>query len=388
MCINPGKLADGTEIACRKCRLCRDNAVNDWVGRCIAESKTATVSYCFSLTYGRDADEASPFFGSEDHPRAKVLTYSDVQKLIKLLRRHGYDFRYFVVGEYGSEKGRAHWHVVFFFYGRAPALAGFNSFGTWSDRHLSRGFDAKDKIRFMWQRLDDDGKPVMVKGKPAYWWPHGWVEVSEASHGGIRYNTKYIQKDIGKAERQGHLMMSKKPPLGTAYFQQQAEQMVAQGVALRNLEYTFDEARTKKGELVRFWLAGKTATEFILHYIETWWQKRAKGADSAFQREYPLRWLPTSPFLEEWLDRRAAADMLDELGTPEQREKFPTVPKPRVQELRVWMGTRQVVWNKAAQAWEAPGAPGRDTVLRWTFIKTKGAYGWREVPKPRDGEAA
>lgn len=297
MCISPGVLANGQEIACRKCRLCRDNAINDWVGRCIAESKTATVSYCFTLTYGRDQEESSPFYGLEDHPRAKVLTYSDVQKLLKLLRRHKYKFAYFVVGEYGSEKGRAHWHIVLFFYGRAPALAGFNSFGTWSDRHLSRGHDDKDKVRFNWQRLDDKGQPVTVNGKPAYWWPHGWVEVSEASAGGIRYNTKYIQKDIGKAERQGHVMPSKKPPLGARYFMRLAEDMVAQGITLRNLEYTFDEARTKKGELVRFWLVGKTAEIFVTHYIETWLRQR------------PGRFLPESAFLEEWLDKRAAPEV-------------------------------------------------------------------------------
>ena len=86
----------------------------DWQGRCIAEAATAKAAFAVTLTYGRDA------MGEKLHERAVVMTYSDVQRYLKLLRRHRYTVRYFCAGEFGSEKGRVHWHIILFFW-RAPA---------------------------------------------------------------------------------------------------------------------------------------------------------------------------------------------------------------------------------------------------------------------------
>ena len=81
MCKAPTVLADGTETECRLCWQCRDRKITDWVGRCIAESKTAVGSHAVTLTYGVDA------YGSTDHARTAVLTYSDVQKYLKKWRQ-------------------------------------------------------------------------------------------------------------------------------------------------------------------------------------------------------------------------------------------------------------------------------------------------------------
>ncbi len=54
MCIAPIKLDDGTEVGCRECWQCRKRRVNDYVGRCIAESKFAKKTYAVTLTYGGD----------------------------------------------------------------------------------------------------------------------------------------------------------------------------------------------------------------------------------------------------------------------------------------------------------------------------------------------
>ena len=121
MCISPNTLSDGTQVACRNCWQCRADRINDWVGRCIAESKTAVASHAITLTYGRvHLSTENDAYGDAEHPRAAVLTYSDVQKYFKLLRRHGYPLRYFAVGEYGSLKGRAHWHIIAFWQDKAP----------------------------------------------------------------------------------------------------------------------------------------------------------------------------------------------------------------------------------------------------------------------------
>ncbi|TIS17093.1 MAG: hypothetical protein E5X07_34615, partial [Mesorhizobium sp.] len=162
MCANPRHLPDGIEVACHKCWQCRENRINDWVGRCIAESKTARATHSITLTYGRDDA------GIEDHLRAALLTYSDVQKYLKRLRKDGYPCRYFVAGEYGSEKGRAHWHLIIFWQDRVP------------EHELNRRFLQKH-------------------------WTHGWSHWELPSYASIRYVMKYISKDIGVAERQGHV---------------------------------------------------------------------------------------------------------------------------------------------------------------------------------------
>jgi hypothetical protein len=260
MCIAPVNLPDGKQVACHKCWQCREQAVNDWVGRNIAESKTAKACHAVTLTYGRGRA------GDADHERASVLTYSDVQKYLKLLRRHGFPVRYFVTGEFGSTKGRAHWHIMLY----------------WQDQAPPHVLDE----RFMEEH-----------------WPHGWSFWTRPTAHAVRYNCKYIQKDMGDAERQGHLAMSKKPPLGTAYFQQLAEQYVRQGLAPQTLEYSFPEVRrrTKSGreEVVRFMLKDRPAELFLGHYVQTW------------RRTYPGRHLPNSELVEEFLDPGAWKDRAD-----------------------------------------------------------------------------
>ena len=133
MCISPRTLRDGTQVVCRECWRCRRARVDDVIGRCIAEMRTTPVGvHSVSLTYGRDRDESSVTYGEAEHERAVVLTYSDVQKLMKLLRVNGYPCRYLVVGEYGSRKGRAHWHAIFFWTKRVPPGIVFGQNWRWA----------------------------------------------------------------------------------------------------------------------------------------------------------------------------------------------------------------------------------------------------------------
>lgn len=251
MCVTPNTLSDGTQTACHKCWQCREQAINDWVGRNIAESKTAIACHAVTLTYGRGRA------GDVDHERASVLTYSDVQKYLKLLRRHGYPVRYFVTGEYGSKKGRAHWHIMLYWQKHVPKHV------------LDRNFE------------DDH-------------WPHGWSFWTVPTPHAVRYNCKYIQKDMGEAERQGHLAMSKKPPLGTAFFQQMAAQYVEQGLAPQTLEYRFADVTRRKQdgstEIVPFMLKDRPAELFLEHYLYLWRNRHGE------------RPWPKSQLLAEYLD--------------------------------------------------------------------------------------
>lgn len=235
MCIAPRRLKSGVRTACHECWQCREHAVLDWVGRNIAESKTATASSVVTLTYGRN--EANDVH----HERSVILTYSDVQKYLKLLRRHGYPVRYFVTGENGSKKGRAHWHIILYWQEAVP------------EHVLDRNFMEEH-------------------------WPHGWSYWTKHRPHSAKYNCKYVLKDWTDTQSQSHLAMSKKPPLGFEFFQRRALQYVEQGLAPQDLLYTFPEAkqRNRQGghDFMKFMLGGRSAELFLQGYIDLWERER------------------------------------------------------------------------------------------------------------------
>lgn len=255
MCTAPNRLADGTLVGCRNCWQCKETAVDDWSGRCIAESKTATAPFWITLTYGRELDSNWKQTGPSDHLRASLLTYSDVQKYFKRLRKRrkiggkwvSYPCRYFCVGEYGSEKGRAHWHMLVFWQGAVPPHE-----PSTRDRPV---------------RFDEPH------------WPHGfsqWEPLSgldgESVASAVRYCCKYIQKDIGKAEQQRRLAMSKKPLIGAAWLHEYAAQHVRQGLAPQDLHYSFPDVLEKDGRRKRFMLRPGSASAdlFCQTYLDLW----------------------------------------------------------------------------------------------------------------------
>lgn len=222
-----------------------------------------------TLTYGRDQQMESITYGDAEHERAAVLTYSDVQKWLKKLRFNGFPLRYFVTGEYGTRKGRAHWHVIVFWLDRVPEHALNEMF---AERHWEHG--------------------------------HSFWTAPEYEH--FRYNTKYILKGMGQgqAERQGHLSMSKKPPLGSQYFADLARRYAREGLApqgdnevqtgdswqLGRFQYTFPEAVRRNGERVIFHLRDTSERLFLQTYVDEW------------AKLYGNKPMPTSKLVQEFLD--------------------------------------------------------------------------------------
>ena len=278
MCLNPRQLDDGTQVACRECWQCRRSRVDDIVGRGTAEMKTAVASHAVTLTYGRGRDVSKLTYGEAEHERAAVLTYSDIQKMMKLLRRHGYPARYLVSGEYGTRKGRAHWHILLFWQERAPKV------------ELGQNW--------MFQRFDDAGQPVTLQsGEPAMFWPHGHTFWAEPSYEAFRYNLKYVLKAQGQGadEAQSKVVWSKGEPLGAAYFRSLARDYAKQGLAPRDGLYTFPEAVRRNGERVKFRLAGRSEELFVEAFSEAW------------AEFWPGRHEPASEYIEGVQDRMASA---------------------------------------------------------------------------------
>ena len=51
---------------------------------------------------------------SDEYIGDNVVHKSDLQKLFKRLRKQGFEFKYYAIGEYGTTTGRAHYHILFF----------------------------------------------------------------------------------------------------------------------------------------------------------------------------------------------------------------------------------------------------------------------------------
>lgn len=246
MCISPIMLETGYLVGCRNCWQCRSTRVDAWVGRNIAETETATVSYAVTLTYGRDWD------GRSDHVQSVQLMYSDCQKLLKRMRKAGQQVRYILAGEYGSAMGRAHWHGIFHFYGE--------TLPDWEGKHLEW-----DQER--WDRVGGIHIPEWaINGVPL-----GHVHIKKATYAHTRYALKYLMKDEGDPHKQTIVHMSRKPPLGYAYFMQLADQTAQAGLVIEDLKYRFN-VRTRSGEerIMPFLITGRMAEMYLARYIDSW----------------------------------------------------------------------------------------------------------------------
>lgn len=221
MCITPYRLPDRTLVACRGCWACRENRVNDWIGRALCEQQSASVCVAVTLTYRGEG------------PETALLRYSDVQLFLKRLRKAGYSVRYIVAGEYGSLKGRAHWHLILFFEGSAP--------------------EWEYERRFNWR-----------------FWPLGYSYFQRPDFKGFAYILKYILKDQSQTGQALQFAMSKKPPIGHEYLTGLASRIAERGFALRDPSYSFASVLDRNGVPRRFWVQGRMLEIFLASYCERW----------------------------------------------------------------------------------------------------------------------
>ena len=242
MCIAPTKLDDGTEVGCRECWQCRKRRVNDYVGRCIAESKFSKKTYAVTLTYGDDK------LKEHEKVHAVTLVYKDVQDFLKRLRKN-YKVRYIVTGEYGSAKGRSHWHIILFF---------------------------------------QDNWPEVTSNKRVDWkyWKHGFAYFQEPDWKGFEYCLKYVLKDQTSRQSDSHLAMSKKPPLGHEFFQQLAKQYAEQALAPQTYFYKFGDVRDYKNREKGFMMQGKTRENFMKTFVNEWEDKYSHEPLSELVTDY------------------------------------------------------------------------------------------------------
>jgi hypothetical protein len=248
MCTNLQRIYDRfdgsfSEVRCRKCSRCLLNRLTDFCGRAYAESRLSSSFFALTLTY---ADSSAV--------NSQVLVYRDIQLLFKRLRRAGYSVRYIVAGEYGSKRGRAHWHCVLFFDGEAPS------------------FPLLETQCQTWE-----------------YWPHGFTFVQRPDYSGLMYVLKYAMKDDGSEHSTRRVMMSKKPPLGARYWDTLSLQRLSAGLPF-SLSYSMDGANYANGNVISFRLSGASLELAYRSHRSAWFALGNRSEPLVFVDDYePLR---------------------------------------------------------------------------------------------------
>lgn len=239
------------DISCRQCWQCRKLRVDDLVGRCLAEKAYSTWSAVIALTY-RDSEER------ESDLAHKVLRPRHVQDFIRSLRKRGHLIRYLATGEYGKIRGRAHWHVIIFGQGDKPQ---------WPQA----------------ERFDLQA------------WPHGFSHVTfSPDERAMRYAVKYILKD------DTWFSLSKKPPLGHAFFMAKAARDHALGVIPSRWRYAPPGSDPDRQYLL-------TGASRLYYFLELC---RLSGKNPVELASKGNEWVQASARkVDIWLRRRDAQDV-------------------------------------------------------------------------------
>lgn len=162
------------QLPCGKCISCRLEYARQWAIRCIHEAQMHPENSFITLTYN-----------NENCPER--LNYKDFQLFIKKLRRthENKKISYFVTGEYGDNKKRPHWHVIFFNFRPTDLSYKYSNF---------RG----DKIY---------DSPSLTK-----LWGNGFTEIGDVTFDSAGYCARYAAKKLihGKDTQHEFQPISKK----------------------------------------------------------------------------------------------------------------------------------------------------------------------------------
>lgn len=299
MCISPTRI-DGLEVACRYCWQCKANRIHSWVGRAIAEQQYSDQTLAVTLTYA----------GKDDNPSAVTLIYADFQRFMKRLRKEGYNVRYMVAGEYGTDKGRSHWHAILFFKGKTLKVVDDpDERGPW-DVFLERP-------QFQGKKGGDHLARIQWKPWSGYD-QNGYAYFQHTDYSGFQYICKYIQKNVDVQGQQSHFGMSKKPPIGIEYITELAQTYVDHGLAPQTWLYSFPHIFDDKGKRRQFWLSGASRDIFVQEYTRLWEE----------QKDHPM---PYSEIMDDHNDK-AVQDEIESNRTDEEylgaKQQWPKYSDP------------------------------------------------------------
>lgn len=102
LCAQLATRTDGFKFPCGQCINCRINRRRDWQARLLLEASTHDYGNFITLTY-------KPVEGPPP-----VVRKSHIKDFLRVLLEPYPDLRYFAAAEYGSQTGRAHYHIHLF----------------------------------------------------------------------------------------------------------------------------------------------------------------------------------------------------------------------------------------------------------------------------------
>lgn len=169
-CVSPVYVRKiGISVPCGKCAFCLKKAIDAWCLRLGHEMEVSSSAFFITLTYD-----------NEHLPPGEDLSKRDLQLFIKRLRKRNPAIRYFAVGEYGTEKGRPHYHAVIF------------------------NLISLDLINASW--VDVHGNPI------------GHIVGDRATMGRIRYMVEYMAlPTASNGKTPPFRVMSRRPGIGFSY---------------------------------------------------------------------------------------------------------------------------------------------------------------------------
>lgn len=177
------------QVPCGQCIGCRLKRSRDWSIRCMCEARTHDKTCFITLTYAPD------FL-----PQNGTLVKKHVQDFFKRLRKNlGIKVRYYMCGEYGTERSRPHYHICLF------------------------GHNFPDKK--LWKV--NNGYPLYNSASLSKLWPFGWAVIGELTFDSAAYVARYIlKKQLGKNSNiydelgiiPEYTAMSRRPGIGADWF--------------------------------------------------------------------------------------------------------------------------------------------------------------------------
>lgn len=228
---------------CRKCDECRKMAKNTFVGQVLAEADGREADVC-TLTYRGDVSDAVS------------LQTRKVQMELKRIR-HEFPVRYFIAGEYGSLRQRAHWHAVFVWQKKRPTIR--------------KSGEERAPWEIVYPRFKNDPAARIEWAG----WRHGYSFFQPLNYQTAQYALEYTMKDV--KSRSGHTrkMQSKYPPLGDAYFRRLAKRYCDANLLPEDWTYTVPGVKMSNGRPRKFWL-GSVSRENFMWYLHAEYMEAGK----------------------------------------------------------------------------------------------------------------
>lgn len=200
-CFSPILLKETRQLVpCGRCAACKGNRRQEWAFRLEQQLKTSDSAVFVTLTY---SDE-NLTYGYEGLP---ILVKSDIQLFFKRFRKKmgKQKIVYYLVGEYGDNTKRPHYHALLFGAGYKSDKLHIKLLETWQQGHVHLGDVTPKSIRYTLkymlknQIFDDkelNGFSLMSKGIGK-----DYIKKAKKYHRGDVYERAIITKEGGYKQR-------------------------------------------------------------------------------------------------------------------------------------------------------------------------------------------